>query len=66
MLRFVLIAAIAFMVSSCTKEEAKEKLCETGKSVATVVSAHIATELACSNVDAIKADLEEKLVANKV
>lgn len=66
MRNLLVLVAFAIVMVSCTKEEIKDKICETGKVGAAVVAVKISEELACSNVDAIKADLEAKLIDLKV
>ncbi len=41
-------------------------MCDTGKTAAGLLSAQIAVQLECKDVDAIKADVEKKLVELKV
>lgn len=62
----MLCLALMLGLSACTKKEVKDKLCDAGKTAATIVAAQAAVELECSNVAAIKADLEKKLVDLKV
>ena len=63
----ILFFTFALMISTgCTKEQAKEKVCDLGKTAATLVATQVATELSCKNVDAIKADIEAKLVESKL
>ena len=61
-----MLSLFTLALMGCTKEEVQAKLCDTGKTVAAGVSTQLATELSCSNVDAIKASIEEKLVSLKV
>lgn len=66
MRNLLVIFALVFAVVGCTKEEAKVVLCETGKTAASLLSAQVAVQLECKNIDAIKADIEKKLVDLKV
>lgn len=59
---FALVLFCLFFITGCTKDEVKGKLCEAGKTAATVVATQLSVELSCSNMEAIKADMEEKLV----
>lgn len=65
-----LLTIIAFLFSfcflGCTKEEVKDKLCDTGKTAASIVAAQVSVELSCQNVDAIKTDIENKLISLKI
>lgn len=58
------------LAPGCTKQEvkegAKQLLCDSGKAAATVVAVQITAELSCSNIAAIKASIEEKLISLKV
>lgn len=62
----ILLFVLSFCFLGCTKEEVKDKLCDTGKTAATIVAAQVSTELACSNVAAVKASIEEKLISLKI
>lgn len=55
-----------FALVGCTKDEAKVVLCDTGKTAAGFVSTTIAVQLECKNQDAIRADVEAKLVDLKI
>lgn len=58
--------AFLFTMTACTKEEVKEKICDTGKKAATLLTAEIAVSLDCANTAAIQVDIEKKLVDLKV
>lgn len=61
-----LFAVCVLALTGCTKEEVKGKVCEAGKTAATIVSAQVAVELSCQNEGAIRAAIEQKLVEAKV
>lgn len=66
-MRYLLLVFMSLtFLSGCTKEQVKDKLCDAGKAAATVLAPMAATELKCSNTDAIKASIEKKLVDLKV
>lgn len=64
MMSFLL--ACCFLFVGCTKQDAKVVLCDTGKTAAGFVSTTIAVQLDCKNQDAIRADVEAKLVDLKI
>ena len=66
MRNLLVILAFVFATVGCTKEEAKEVLCDTGKTAAGILSAQVAVQLECKNVDAIRADIEKKLIDLKM
>lgn len=61
-----MIFLFATLSAGCTKEAAKEVLCDTGKTASAILSAQIAVQLDCKNVDAIRADVDKKLIDLKV
>lgn len=65
-MKFLVMLVLVFGMIGCTKKEVKGKVCDTAKTAAAIVAAQTAVELGCKNVDAIKADLEKKLVDGKV
>lgn len=65
-MRLFFLLALVLGLSACTKQEAKDKLCDAGKTVATVLAAQAAVELECTNTAAIKASIEKKLIDLKV
>lgn len=65
-MKFLICFLFLFATLGCTKEAAKEVLCDTGKTASALLSAQVAMQLDCKNVDAIRADIEKKLVDLKV
>lgn len=55
---------LAVGLAGCTKTP--EPVCTVAKTISSHVASEIATQLSCSNVDAIKATLDQKLVDLKV
>ncbi len=66
MRNLLVLLALAFVVTSCTKTEVKEKICDAGKKAATLLTAEVAVDLDCADTAAIQADIEKKLVDLKV
>jgi len=65
-MRSILFVAFFLFTVGCTKTQVKEALCDSGKTAAAVVAVQIAQELNCSNVEAIKLDIEKKLIDVKI
>lgn len=66
-MRLVAILTVClFTFVGCTKQQAKDVLCDTGKTASGLLSAQIAVQLDCKNVDAIRADIEKQLVSLKI
>lgn len=61
-MRHILLLLSVFLFIGCTKTD----LCETGKAAAGLLAAQISVQLECKNVDAVKADVEKKLIELKV
>ena len=59
-----LVTVFAFV--GCTKTEVQEKICDGAKTASAIVAAQVSIELACSNVDAIKKSIEDKLAEGKI
>lgn len=66
MRNIILLVAFAIATVSCTKDEIKDQICEAGKVGTAVVAVKLSEELACTNLEAIKVDLEAKLVDLKL
>jgi hypothetical protein len=66
MKKLLLTAIVVTGLLGCTKEEVKEKACDTAKMASTIVAAQVSAELACKNLAAVKQTIEDKLVEIKV
>lgn len=66
MKQITFLVLLAFTLVGCTKEEVKDKLCDAGKTAAGIVAAQVSVELDCKNVDAVRADIEKKLLESKI
>lgn len=64
MITFLFVCVFALV--GCTKQDAKEVLCDSGKTASGLLASQIAVQLECKNVDAIRADLDLKLIDLKV
>jgi len=60
------LSMFVFALTACTKQDAKEVLCDSGKTASGLLASQVAVQLDCKNVDAIRADLDLKLVELKV
>lgn len=56
MKKLILLALV--LTASCSKDS----LCDTGKVVSGVVAAQVGSQLSCSNIDAVKADIDKQLI----
>lgn len=64
-LKNLVLFSILSLAASCTGSSGKV-LCDAGKVTAGVVAVGIGTELACTNVEAIKLTLQEKILGTSV
>lgn len=65
-MKYLLAILVTFCIAGCTKEEVKSKICSAGKTAATIVAHQVSQDLACTNTDAIKASIEERLISLKI
>jgi len=61
-MRFLMMFVLALAFTGCTKTQT----CDLGKTATSLVAAQISTSLECKNLDAVKADIEKKLVDLKI
>jgi hypothetical protein len=59
-----LLAVLLFSVG-CTKEKVVEKICDAGKAASVLVAAEVAKQLECKNSDAIRAEIDKKIMELK-
>jgi len=65
-MKVLLLILVSAGMIGCTKDQAKETLCSTGKAAASLMAVQVSVQLECKNVAAIQSDLEKKLTDLKV